>query len=396
MSKTMISFTDAIDTIHHTVKPQSPEIKPISDGLGLVLAEDIYSPIDIPGFNQSAMDGYAIKLGDDKVKNAYVIGGEVAAGEQPAQYKNTEIAVRIFTGAVLPDGFDTVVMQEKTSIQDEKLFITDENIFQGQNIRLQGAEIKIGALAIKHGTLLSPATIGYLAGMGITQVKVYPRPKVSLIITGNELQPPGTALEYGQIYDSNSFVLTAALHQKGIKDITVFWAKDDLNTLAESLKIAMETSDLVLLTGGISVGKYDFVWEAAKLNHVEQHFYKVKQKPGKPLYFGTRNDTYIFALPGNPASVLTCFYIYVSSVIDLLSHSQQQTWTQAILQNCYEKNGNLAHFLKGYNSNGEVKLLSGQESFRLSSFTEANCLIKVDESVTKIASGSVVDILLLP
>lgn len=396
MSKTMISFTDAIDTIHNTVKPLRPEIKPISDCLGLVLAEDIYSPIDIPGFNQSAMDGYAIKLGDDKVKNAYVIGGEVAAGEQPAHYKNAEVAVRIFTGAALPDGLDTVVMQEKTSIQDEKLFITDENLIQGQNIRLQGAEIKIGTLSLKQGTLLSPAAIGYLAGMGITQVKVYPRPKVSLIITGNELQPPGTALEYGQIYDSNSFVLTAALHQKGIYQVDVVWAKDDLNTLAESLKKAMETSDLVLLTGGISVGKYDFVWEAAKLNHVEQHFYKVKQKPGKPLYFGTKNDTNIFALPGNPASVLTCFYIYASHAIDLLMHKNQSRWTKAILKIGYEKNTNLTHFLKGHHSQGEVNFLGGQESFRLSSFADANCLIRIDESVIEIASGSVVDILLLP
>jgi molybdopterin molybdotransferase len=396
MSKTMISFTDAIDTIHHTIKPLRPEIKPISDGLGLVLAEDIFSPIDIPGFNQSAMDGYAIKLDEHKVKSGYIIEGEVAAGEKPSLDINPDNAVRIFTGAAVPDGFDTVVMQEKTNIVDERLMITDENTSQGQNIRPKGAEIRVGDLALKKGTALAPATIGYLAGMGITEISVIPQPKVSIIITGNELKQPGTYLEYGQIYESNSFVLTAALQQRGINDITVLWAKDDLNALTDTLKNAIETSDLVLLTGGISVGKYDFVWEAAKLNDVEQHFYKVKQKPGKPLYFGTKGKTSIFALPGNPASVLTCFYIYVSKAIDLMSHLQHQIWSQAVLQSRYEKNGNLTHFLKGYHSKGEVRLLSGQESFRLSSFTEANCLIKIDESVTEIAPGSVVDILLLP
>jgi molybdopterin molybdotransferase len=249
---------------------------------------------------------------------------------------------------------------------------------------------------LKKGSLLTPSSIGYLAGMGIHEISIFPKPKVTLIITGNELKQPGQALDYGQVYDVNSYTLTAALHQKGITDIEVLWAKDDLETLADTLRIALESSDLVLLTGVISVGNYDYVLEAAQLNEVVEQFYKVKQKPGKPLYFGTKNNTLVFGLPGNPASVLTCFYVYVSMAIDLLSNHQKQTWTKATLMDQYIKTNGLTHFLKGHYANGRVKFLGGQESFRLSSFAAANCLICIDESATEVVSGSEVEILLLP
>jgi molybdopterin molybdotransferase len=396
MSKNMIPYAEAIDIICQQSKPLSPIVLPISDTLGLVLAHDVYSPIDIPGFDQSAMDGYAIYLGKKPPKPYYKIAGEIAAGDTPEDGIDTDVAIRIFTGAAVPKGFDTVIMQEKTRVENGNLFITDDLVATGQNVRLQGTEIKKGMMALPKGSLLTPASIGFLAGIGICEISVFPKPKVTLIITGNELKQPGQTLDYGQVYDVNSYTLTAALRQIGITDIVVHWLKDDLNTLAESLKKAIETSDLVLLTGGISVGKYDFVWEAAKLNHVDQQFYKVKQKPGKPLYFGTKDETCIFALPGNPASVLTCFYIYVSKAIDLLSHLPNQSWSKATLMEPYTKNSGMTHFLKGYHSNGEVRFLGGQESFRLSSFATSNCLIRIDESSIEMVSGSEVEILLLP
>lgn len=392
----MIPYPEAIDSICHITKALSPTIKPFSETLGLVLAEDIYSPIDIPGFDQSAMDGYALSLGNEPVKKQYLIAGEVAAGDIPDDVVDSSVAVRIFTGAVLPKGFDTVVMQEKTKLENENLVLTDDLLTTGQNVRLRGTEIKHGTMALPKGSFLTPASIGYLAGMGIHEISVFPKPKVTLIITGNELKQPGQTLDYGQVYDANSYTLTAALRQKGIIDIEVLWAKDDLGTLTETLRIALEKSDLVLLTGGISVGKYDYVLEAAQKNEVDLQFYKVKQKPGKPLYFGTKNNTLVFGLPGNPASVLTCFYVYVSMAIDLLSSHQNQRWTKARLTDNFEKNSGLTHFLKGHHSSGEVRFLGGQESFRLSSFASANCLIRIDESATQVVSGSEVEILVLP
>ncbi len=396
MSKNMIPYAEAIDIICQRTQALTSTIKPISDTLGLVLAEDIYSPIDIPGFDQSAMDGYALCLGNEAVKPSYLIGGEVAAGDAPGEVIDTNIAIRIFTGASVPKGFDTVVMQEKTRIENGNLFITDDLVTLGQNVRLQGAEIKTGTLALPKGSFLAPASIGYLAGMGISEVSVFPKPKVTLIITGNELKQPGELLDYGQVYDANSYTLTAALRQKGISDIQVVWVKDELETLSETLMVALEKSDLVLLTGGISVGKYDFVLESTQKNEVDVQFYKVKQRPGKPIYFGTKDKTLVFGLPGNPASVLTCFYVYVSMAIDLLSNHQKQTWTKATLMEPYTKTNGLTHFLKGHYADGLVKFLGGQESFRLSSFAEANCLIRIDESATILAAGSAVDILLIP
>jgi molybdopterin molybdotransferase len=392
----MIPYPEAIDIICQRTQALTPTLKSISHTLGLVLAEDVYSPIDIPGFDQSAMDGYALCLGNEAVKPSYIIDGEVAAGDAPDDVIDPNVAVRIFTGAAVPKGFDTVVMQEKTKVENGNLIIIDDHLTLGQNVRLRGTEIKSGTLALQKGSLLTPSSIGYLAGMGIHEISIFPKPKVTLIITGNELKQPGQALDYGQVYDVNSYTLTAALHQKGITDIEVLWAKDDLETLADTLRIALESSDLVLLTGGISVGNYDYVLEAAQLNEVVEQFYKVKQKPGKPLYFGTKNNTLVFGLPGNPASVLTCFYVYVSMAIDLLSNHQKQTWTKATLMDQYIKTNGLTHFLKGHYANGRVKFLGGQESFRLSSFAAANCLICIDESATEVVSGSEVEILLLP
>lgn len=392
----MIRYQEAINIICQCTQALTPTIKRISGTLGLVLSEDIYSPIDIPGFDQSAMDGYALCLGNEAVKPSYIIGGEVAAGDAPGGVIDTNIAVRIFTGAAVPKGFDTVVMQEKTMLEDGNLIITDDHITTGQNVRLRGAEIKSGTLALLKGSPLTPASIGYLSGMGIREISVFPKPKVALIITGNELKQAGEPLDIGQVYDANSYTLTAALHQKGISDIQVVWVRDDLDNLTEVLKVAIESSDLVLLTGGISVGKYDYVLEATQKNEVDVQFYKVKQRPGKPIYFGTKDKTLVFGLPGNPASVLTCFYVYVSLAIDLLSNRQKDNWTKATLTDDYEKNSGLTHFLKGYNVDGRVNFLGGQESFRLSSFAESNCLIRIDESATILAAGSEVDILLIP
>lgn len=396
MSTNMISYAEAITIISNHTQCLPSVKKPISETIGLTLAEDVYAPIDIPGFDQSAMDGYALSIHTRDLQKTYVISGELAAGDHPEGETNPNYAIRIFTGAALPSGFDTVIMQEKTKVENGNLIIEDEQLKAGNNVRLKGAEIRKDSLALKKETVLSPATIGYLAGMGISEVAVFPTPKVTIIITGNELRQPGQPLDYGQVYDTNSYTLSAALRQNGISDIKVIWVKDDLDTLAETLRLALEESHLILFTGGISVGKYDFVLEATQKNDVDLRFYKVKQRPGKPIYFGTKGNTLIFGLPGNPASVLTCFYVYVTKAIDMLSDRHKQHWTKAKLMHKYEKNNSFTHFLKGYSDDKVVSILDAQESFRLSSFAKANCLIRIEESNMVSEAGSTVDVLLLP
>lgn len=250
---------------------------------------------------------------------------------------------------------------------------------------------------MKKGCLLNAPAIGFLAGLGIHELLVHPRPNLSIILTGNELQQPGLPLSYGQVYESNSYALSAAIRELGILNVDVFSAEDDLNILIDILAIAMEKSDLVLLTGGVSVGDYDFVIRAAEANDVEQVFHKIKQKPGKPIYFGKKGDKYIFGLPGNPASVLTCFYEYVYPAIALLSKQEKDLIKmKAILETDIKKTAGLTHFLKAYFDGKTVKDLKAQESFRLSTFAKANCLIKLEMDRTEYKAGEEVEIHILP
>jgi molybdopterin molybdotransferase len=360
---------------------------------GHVLAENVYSSIDMPPFPQSAMDGYAIQCED---QGRRLIIGEVAAGQHPAFTLLPGQCVRIFTGAPVPNGADTVIQRELVQVEGDYLVIENEPIKQGTNIRKQGAEIKIGQLALGQGVLLTPGGIGFLAGLGIETVAVYPKPKCAIIVTGNELQAAGQPLEYGQVYESNSITLLAVLRTMGINDITIYRASDVLEDVVEQLQNALASSDLILLTGGISVGDYDFVLEATQICGVSQIFHKVKQKPGKPLFFGTKSDKLVFGLPGNPASVLTCFYEYVVLAVQGLTQQPPlyPVFTSAIAA-AYTKPKGLTHFLKGWFDGQKVVPLGAQESFKLSSFARSNCLIVIGEDGLGAEEGSLVEVHLL-
>jgi molybdopterin molybdotransferase len=343
------------------------------------------------------MDGYAFCFEGWKQCRKLRIVGEVAAGSHEEFILQPENAVRIFTGAAVPTGADTVIMQEKTKTHNEELIIEDEALQAGMSVRPRGSEIKAGALALEKGSTLSPAAIGFLAGIGTAEVRVYPNPSISIIITGNELQQPGRRLEHGQVYESNSFALKAILKQLQIEDVQISYAIDKQEIVTSSLQKALQQSDVVLLTGGISVGDYDFVLQAATECGVEKLFHKVKQRPGKPLYFGKKNDKLVFGLPGNPSSVLTCFYQYVITALEKLSNKKPVLKIiRAPLSKPFQKTALLTHFLKGIYDGKTVTPLDAQESYRLSSFATANCLIQVEEEITACNEGEFVKVYLLP
>ena len=393
----MISVTEAKEIINNNTTPLAPVKSALSLADGKVLAEDVYAKADIPAFPQSSMDGYAFSFEGWKKHKKIKIVGEVVAGSNENITLEPGNAVRIFTGAAVPTGADTVIMQEKTKTRNEELIIEDESLQAGTSVRPKGSEIKAGALALEKGSTLSPAAIGFLAGIGIAEVKVYPNPSISIIITGNELQLPGRQLEHGQVYESNSFALKAVLKQMQIENVEISYAIDKPEIVASSLQKALRESDIVLLTGGISVGDYDFVLQAATECGVEKLFHKVKQRPGKPLYFGKKNNKLVFGLPGNPASVLTCFYQYVIPAIEKLSNKKSSLKImRAPLSKPFQKTASLTHFLKGIYDGNTVKPLDAQESYRLSSFATANCLIQVDEEVTACIEGEFVTVYLLP
>lgn len=394
----MITVEDAKKLIQEQAGPLIPVTETLTQAAGMVLAADIFSTLDIPAFNQSSMDGYAFSFSGWQTHTTLQIAGEMQAGSNETIAFSSEQAIRIFTGAPVPEGADTVVMQEKVTTENGKLIIQDERLSPGGNVRLQGSEIKSGALALAAGTFLSPAAIGFLAGIGITTVEVYRKPIVSIIVTGKELQQPGNPLQYGQVYESNSVTLTAALRQINIRDVKVSLADDDLVILKTILELVMKESDVVLLTGGISVGDYDFVLEAVSQCGVKKIFHRVKQRPGKPLYFGKKNHQLVFGLPGNPSSVLTCFYEYVLPALQKLSNHTNNGLKilQAPLAKSFQKPEGLTHFLKGFYDGEKVRALDAQESYRLSSFARANCLIKIAEETTHCDEQENVEIHLLP
>jgi len=393
----MISVTEAKKIISENVSSLQAVTLPLQESAGLILEEDVYASIDIPAFPQSSMDGYAFSFEGWKKHKRLKIAGEVAAGSNETFTLEPKNTVRIFTGAAVPVGADTVIMQEKVKIENGELKIEDEILQQGNSVRLKGSEIKAGELALQKGNILSPAAIGFLAGIGITEIKVYRNPSISIIITGNELQQPGQPLQHGQVYESNSFALKAVLQQLHINGVKVLYATDKPEVVTETLRKSLEQSDVVLLTGGISVGDYDFVLQAATECGVEKLFHKIKQRPGKPLYFGKKQNKLVFGLPGNPSSVLTCFYQYVIPALEKLSKRKIGLQTfQVPLERSFKKAAGLTHFLKGFYNGKTAVPLDAQESFRLSSFAKANCLIQVDEDTTALKEGELVDVYLLP
>ena len=392
----MISVTEAKKKILENGGPGKPVMLPLHKAFNLTLAADVYADRDIPAYPQSAMDGYAFSFNGWMLHRELIIEGEMAAGSSETLVVEPQRAVRIFTGAAVPQGTDTVVMQEKVRTENDRLIIEDEQLKQGINVRPKGSEITAGALAMQKGTRLTPAAAGFLAGIGIANVQAYPQPSVSIILTGNELQQPGSGLNYGEVYESNSYSLRAALLQLHITDVKIQQVPDDLAALTNALQQALHSSDIILLTGGVSVGDYDFVLQAAASCKVDTVFHKVSQKPGKPLYFGRREEKLVFGLPGNPSSVLTCFYMYVVPAIEhFCQHSCGLQTIKAPIGKSYKKPQGLTHFLKGYYDGQKASPLTAQESYRMYSFAQANCLIQIDETVTDCSEGTQVDVHLL-
>jgi molybdopterin molybdotransferase len=382
----MISVGDALEVLKQLNKSTDKVQESLKNANGLVLAQDVLAPIDQPNFNQSAMDGYALHFSEEK--RAYKKVGEIQAGSSKEPVLKPGECVRIFTGAKVPASANTVIQQEWATEKNGTVEF-DRVLSLNKNIRYQGEQIKTNELALPKGHQLNPASIGFLANLGVTEVMVYRQPIVHILTTGNELVPPGEMLKSGQIYESNSQMLYAALQKMGITNIAIQTIPDDYQATVNHIREAIQNADLVLISGGISVGDYDFVKEALAENNVKELFYKVNQKPGKPLYIGQTDSTIVAALPGNPAAALTCFYIYVQPMINALAGKGfvglQESKAQ--IDRDIQIKGNRAQFLKAYAENEVVSPLDGQSSAMLKSYALANALIYIPENRTAIQKG---------
>ncbi len=391
----MISVEEAQDILLNNVTLySSTEYISLEDTLHRILAIDVIAPISQPPFNQSAMDGYAICISDE---SPYTLIGEVKAGDPAEISLHKGEAVRIFTGAQVPDTTQAVIAQENVTVLNNKIVI-DVPITANSNIRPLGEQIKQGNIALHTGTKLNAAAIGYLASLGITKVEVFTKISVNIVVTGNELITPGNTLSKGSIYESNSMMLKTALEATQNVSCNINIVKDNLQATIDTIKNAIASSDIVVITGGISVGDYDFVSLALEELCVEKLFYKVKQKPGKPLYFGKKEGVAIFALPGNPAAALTCFYNYVYPYIHTSLRNNTAPLSRLHLPSLstFQKKGNRAQFLKAYYNNNGVTILEGQSSAMLYSYAQANALVYLDEHTSSITKGEVVKTIILP
>jgi len=272
-----------------------------------------------------------------------------------------------------------------------------EGVKPETNVRPEGEQISVGDLALEKGTLLNAAAIGFLAGLGITIVKVYKKPNVGIVVTGNELVKPGQPLEYGKVYESNGIMLESALMESDFEKVTLYEVNDNFKNTKNKLEDALAENDVVLVSGGISVGDYDFVAKALKALEVETLFYKVNQKPGKPLFFGKQKEKLVFALPGNPAAALACFYVYVLPTLSILSgKATNYNQTKAIaLTHDYGVQNTRSQFLKARIVNDEVSVLSHQASSMLNSFAVSNGLVFVSSGIYELKKGDKVEVYLL-
>ena len=389
----MVSVQDAFSILQNNLPALQQVEFPLIQAQKHVLASAVFSPINMPPFRQSAMDGYALCLFEGL---EYEIIGEIKAGDSHLVELLPGQAIKIFTGAAVPDSAQAVIQIEKVSEKDGRLFL-QEPVKPETNVRPVGEQISVGELALEKGTLLNAAAIGFLAGLGFTSATVFQKPNVGIVVTGNELVKPGEPLEYGKVYESNGIMLATALKEAYFEKVTLYEVNDDFENTKNKLAEALSENEVVLVSGGISVGDYDFVARALKELEVETLFYKVNQKPGKPLFAGKTKDKIIFALPGNPAAALTCFYVYVVPTLFILS-GKAPNYSQSRLISIahdYSVRNTRSQFLKANIVNDEANVLSHQASSMLNSFAVSNGLVFVPDGIYELKKGDKVEVYLL-
>ncbi len=303
----LLPVADALAAVLARADALSPEQVPLEEAAGRILAGAVASPVDLPPFPSSSMDGYAVRAAD--VPGTLRVVGAVAAGRPETRALAGGEAIEISTGGVVPTGADTVVPIEQIVERDGEVEIADA-VVSGDNIRRRGGDVRAGDTIFAGGESLTPARLAALAACGIESIVSRRAPRVAVVVTGTELRPPGEVLEPGQIYESNGIMLAAALAQAGAVVERLGATEDSEDALADVLERALE-ADVVVTSGGVSVGPHDLVRRVEARLGVEEIFWGVAMRPGKPLAFGVRGRTLVFGLPGNPVSSLVAALLFV-------------------------------------------------------------------------------------
>ena len=372
----------------------------IRAALGRVLAEDVISPLDVPAHDNSAMDGYAVRFADLKADGDVTlkIAGAAFAGAPFQGAVKTGECVRIMTGGVVPAGCDTIVMQEHVAAKGDSVKIGGGHK-QGQNLRRAGEDLKTGQVALTRGLSLRPAEIGLIASLGIGEIAVYRKLRVAFFSTGDELRSIGKPLGEGQIYDSNRYTLHGMLTRLGCEVIDMGVVRDDPQLLEQAFNTAAQAADVVITSGGVSVGEADFV--KVMLERLgEVVFWKIAMKPGRPLAYGRIGDAHFFGLPGNPVSVMVTFYQFVRDALLKLAGRDPVPPLPTFKVPCtsiLKKAPGRTEFQRGVlaqdaSGNWSVRVTGEQGSGILRSMSEANCFIILPEAQGNVAAGTLVEV----
>ena len=374
---------------------------PLEEAQGLSLAEDLRAKFDSPPFDSSAVDGYAVRSVDTEVGRIFPVVDEAPAGRPAQKEVGQGEAIKIFTGGVIPEGADATVMVENTSGWGAE-FELKKAASPGQNVRSAGEDVQKGEVILRAGIEIGPPEIALAATQGYGELPVYRKPKVAIFSTGSELVEPGAReLSPGEIYDSNSFALLAQAREAGADVRRIAATTDDADALHAAMAEALRSADVIVTSGGVSVGEKDLVKSTLLELGVEQVFWGVKLKPGKPVFFGTREDALLFGLPGNPVSAMVCFELFVRPAIMRMTDREDkrrprtEVYFDEDVENRFGRMHAMRVNLKWTEKGWKAESVGAQGSGLVSSLTKADALALIGPESEGVRAGEPVEAIVL-
>jgi molybdopterin molybdotransferase len=391
----MITESEARQRLLAAVKVGPVAAVELLQATGRYAAEDILATVALPGFDNSMMDGYAVRAADTCGTNVLPVIGEQPAGLKRNLALANGQAIRIFTGAPMPAGADAVIMQEDVDLQAGGI-VCREPVAAGENVRRSGADLCAGQVILRRGERISPGRIGVLASQGIGRAPVHLPPRVLVLSTGDELIAPGHPLLPGQVYNSNGFMLQALLSELGVSAVTTVHCGDVLETTVALLDRHLSAQDMIVLSGGVSVGDHDQIKPALKRLGITPELWRVSVKPGKPFLFAQARSCFVFGLPGNPVSSFVTFHLFVRpAILRWLGASDvDPPCLRVAVGTAVANDSDRPHYIRGVLRNDRFTPQGLQQSHALFALSQANALLRLEPGA-RLLPGDTADVFLI-